>query len=178
MKTGSRIVGIDESSSISGERLVCQTKFRGNRFIESANLKYYTDSEDPTAFLTRTLGAWLDRSQISAVLTDGICLGNLNVIDIFELSDRLNLPVATVTKNKPNKKEFRRALEAANKSKRVFEKYGDPLKIENDYGDVYVHHSNITEEGIKDVINKTTLESSVPEALRVSDIITEGAPKG
>lgn len=178
MKTGSRIIGIDESSLVSGKRLVCQTKFRGNRFLEGVNLKYYRDSEDATEFLNQSLNTWLDKDQISVIFIDGICLGDLNVVDIFELSEQLDLPVATVTKNRPNKEEFRRALEAANKSKRVFEKYGDPLEIENNYGDIYVHHSNISEEEIKDVINKTTLESSVPEALRVSDIIAAGAPEG
>ena len=177
MKPGKRVIAVDESPKRSdGSRLVCFVKFRGSRFVEDVKIERFDGSMDPTEFLRYQLNSWIEKDQISVIFVDGICLGDLNVMDIFKLSESTSLPVISITRNEPDKEGFRKALEATDTDPSTFEKYGTPQSIEVGPGTVYTHFSGVSEQELNDILGQTNLESSIPEALRVADKISSGIP--
>ena len=117
--------------------------------------------------------------EIRVVVLDGITFAGFNVVDISELSRRINLPVISVVREEPDLKEIRSALRNLPDFEvrwRAMENAGKLFEVVTRRGEnpVYIHIAGILLDDAKKIIRKTSTHSLIPEALRVAHIIASG----
>ena len=132
---------------------------------------------------TEKIAAMIERSpfygELRVVVLDGITFGGFNVVDISELSRRIDLPVISVTRKKPDLKEIRSALRnlpdfevrwhAMENAGKLFE-----VKTRKGKSPVFVHIAGILLEDAEEIMKMASTRSNVPEALRVAHLIASG----
>jgi endonuclease V-like protein UPF0215 family len=109
-----RAIGVDDAPFQRGDPapvpvsgVVCQ----GTRFEGLLWDRVTQDGDDGTAVLTAMIAGSKFARQAHVVLTDGITLGGLNVVDLAALSDRLGCPCISVMRRRPDLAAMRRALQ-------------------------------------------------------------------
>lgn len=107
-------IGIDDAPFKRGERapvpvsgVVCQ----GTRFDGLLWGHITQDGSDATEVLASRITSSKFGRQAHVVLTDGVTVGGLNVIDLRELADRLAVPCIAVMRRRPDLVAMRRALQ-------------------------------------------------------------------
>jgi endonuclease V-like protein UPF0215 family len=97
------------------------------------------------------------------------------VVDIKELFEITQLPVISITKNKPCIPKIIRAIEKIEKPEKRIKSIQNAGKIietqTKDNKKVYVHKAGISEEETKKVVLISCNRSSIPEPLRVAHMI-------
>ncbi len=107
---------------------------------------------------------------VQLIMLQGIALAGFNVVDIFELSAQLNLPVLVVARKRPDMATIQKALlkMRGGRSKwALIEKLG-PMETA---ATVYVQRVGLTLDQAIEVVNKFTLTGNIPEPLRVAHLI-------
>jgi len=117
--------------------------------------------------------------QVRVVVLNGVTFAGFNVVDIKELFKKVGLPVITVTREKPDFKEIRKALENLPEHDKRWEAMENAGKIiavhtRGDEETVYMQIVGISEKDAEKILRSTSTRSSVPEALRVAHIIASG----
>jgi endonuclease V-like protein UPF0215 family len=132
---------------------------------------------------TEKIAAMINRSQyhdeIRVVVLDGVTFAGFNVVDIKELSYRIDLPVISVVREKPDLEKISVALEnlsdfevrwcAMQNAEKIYQV--ESRKGENP---IYIHIAGILLDDAKKIIQQTSTHSLIPEALRVAHIIASG----
>jgi endonuclease V-like protein UPF0215 family len=124
---------------------------------------------------TRRLTALVDGSkfarQLQLVMLQGIALAGFNVVDLYGLSEALELPVLVVVRKRPRLERVRSALLArvrgGARKWALIERLGpaEPL------AGVYVQRVGITRSEAATVIRRTAVHGSIPEPLRTAHLI-------
>ncbi|KON29944.1 hypothetical protein AC477_05385, partial [miscellaneous Crenarchaeota group-1 archaeon SG8-32-1] len=112
-------------------------------------------------------------------ILDGITFAGFNVVDISKLSQSVNLPVISVTRERPNLKQIKSALKNLSNFEirwHILENAGDLFKVETRKGEnpIYIQISGILPKDAKLIVKNTSTQSNIPEALRVAHIIASG----
>jgi len=121
------------------------------------------------------------RQQLKVVMLDGVALGGFNIVDINELFESTNLPIITITRDKPDFDKIKLALK---KNFKDWEerwgilKKGEIHTIKTNYNPIYVKCVGITIKSAKEIINLSTIRGVIPEPLRVAHIIASGVTRG
>ena len=119
----------------------------------------------------------LQRPDISYVLISGLIVSMYNIIDIKKLCDTLTIPIIGVSYNDSSgiedslKHHFPNSFE----SKLIeYEKLGQREKItlSTSY-DVYVRKEGCTLNDVKHLLDDLTLHGSIPEPIRVSQLLAK-----
>jgi endonuclease V-like protein UPF0215 family len=117
----------------------------------------------------------LCRSDISYLLISGVIISMYNIIDIQKLHDHLQIPIIGITYNESNGIEdaIKHHFQKYSESKiNEYEKLGkrERITLHTSY-DIFVRYQGCTIDEVKQLLNKLTLQGSIPEPLRVSQLI-------
>ncbi len=119
----------------------------------------------------------LGRPDISYVLISGIIISMYNIVDIKKIYDKLQIPIIGVTyQDSPGiedaiKHHFPNSYESKIED---YKKLGQREKItlKTSY-DVYVRNEGCSITEVKQLLNELTLQGSLPEPLRVSQLLAK-----
>ena len=178
-----RVLGVDDGAFIprtQGTVNVVGVVYRGGCWFEGVMRTDVTiDGLDATQEIAAMILNSPFCAEIRVVVLDGVTFAGFNVVDISELSRRINLPVISVVREKPDLKEIRSALRNLSDFEvrwRAMENAGKLFEVVTRRGEnpVYVHIAGILLDDAKKIIRKTSTHSLIPEALRVAHIIASG----
>jgi endonuclease V-like protein UPF0215 family len=178
-----RVLGVDDGAFIPRTRgtvNVVGVVYRGGCWFEGIMRTDVTiDGLDATEKMATMITDSPFHGEIRVVVLDGITFAGFNVVDISELSCRINLPVISVVREKPDLKEIRAALRNLPDFEvrwRAMENAGKLFEVVTRSGEnpVYIHTAGILLDDAKKIVRKTSTHSLIPEALRVAHIIASG----
>jgi uncharacterized protein len=184
MKKQIRVLGVDDSPFTFNEKYasVIGVVMRGGQYLEGVIKKQVSvDGDDATYICIEMIKKTRHNKQLKAVLLDGVTLGGFNVVDIDKLYNSTDLPVITITRDKP---DFRKIGFALKKNFFDWEKRFDVIKsgkihkIETKHNPIYVKCSGIEISDAKEIISLSTIRGVVPEPIRVAHLIASGITRG
>jgi endonuclease V-like protein UPF0215 family len=184
MKRQIRILGIDDSPFSFSEKYtaVIGVVMRGGEYLECVLRSSVTiDGSDATTICQQMIQSSRHRRQLKVVMLDGACLGGFNVVDINTLSEETNLPVMTITRDKPDFSKMKKALQ------KNFDDWSDRWslirkgkmqKIPTLHNPIYIKYTGLSLEEAKEIINISTIRGVIPEPIRVAHLIASGITRG
>jgi len=184
MKTEIRLLGIDDSPFAFKDKYakIIGVVMRGGEYIEGIlSDKVSVDGSDATKICKKMIENTRHRKQLKAVLLDGVALGGFNVVDIEKIYNDTNLPIITITRDKPNFDKIKKALQ------KNFDDWSDRWdliskeelhEIKTKHNPIYVKCAGITINEAKEIIKLSTIRGVVPEPIRVAHLIASGIKRG
>jgi len=178
-----RVLGIDDGEFVPRTRgtvNVVGVVYRGGCWFEGVMRTAITiDGLDATEKIAAMIESSPYYRELRIVVLDGVTFAGFNVVDISKLSRRVDLPVISVTRKKPDLEEIRSALKNLPEFEirwRAMENAGKIFEVETRKGEnpVYMHIAGILREDAEKIMKKTSTRSLIPEALRVAHIIASG----
>lgn len=178
-----RVLGVDDGQfvpHVPGQVLVVGVVFRGGYWLDGVmHTKIAVDGFDATDKIASMITSSPHCKQLRVVMLNGITFAGFNVVDIKALNKATNLPVITVTRDKPDLDEIHEALQNLPESERRWNLVldaGEPssLSTRNAEETVYVQTAGISMEDAEKIVRLTSTRSSVPEPLRVAHLIASG----
>ena len=184
MKNQIRLIGVDDSPFSFTDKygMVIGVVMRGGEYVESVMRRHvHIDGKDSTFVCIDMIKKTRHRKQLKAMLLDGIALGGFNVVNIEDVFNSTNLPVITITRDKPDFEKIKVAL------KKNFEDWehrlaimenGRIYKVETKHNPIYVKCTGIDIEEAKEIIKISTIRGVVPEPIRMAHLIASGITRG
>jgi endonuclease V-like protein UPF0215 family len=178
-----RVLGIDDGGFVprtKGTVDVVGVVYRGGYWFEGVMRAEITiDGLDATEKIAAMIESSPYYRELRVVVLDGVTFAGFNVVDISKLSRRVELPVISVARKKPDLEEIRSALKNLPDFEirwRAMENAGKIFEVETRKGEnpVYMHMAGILREDAEKIMKKTSTRSLIPEALRVAHIIASG----
>ncbi|MCZ2808005.1 MAG: DUF99 family protein [Candidatus Bathyarchaeota archaeon] len=178
-----RVLGIDDGGFVprtKGTVDVVGVVYRGGYWFEGVMRAEITiDGLDATEKIAAMIESSPYYRELRIVVLDGVTFAGFNVVDISKLSRRVDLPVISVARKKPDLEEIRSALKNLPDFEirwRAMENAGKIFEVETRKGEnpVYMHIAGILREDAEKIMKKTSTRSLIPEALRVAHIIASG----
>jgi len=178
-----RVLGVDDGVFVPRTRgtvNVVGVVYRGGCWFEGVMQAEITiDGLDATEKIATMITGSPFYGEIRVVVLDGVTFAGFNVVDIRELSRRVDLPVISVVREKPDLEEIRNALKNLPDFEvrwRAMENAGKLFEVETRRGEnpVYMHIAGILLDDAKKIMKKTSTRSLIPEALRVAHLIASG----
>ena len=181
-----RVCGIDDAPFAFGDRsakaVVIGTIVRAPSYLEGVlRFEVSVDGDDSTDNIEGALQPSRFREQIRAVLIDGIALGGFNIVDIQKLSESLDLPVITVTRDEPDMRGIESALSKYfdDWEERIGRISSVPIMtIEAEKKPIFVSYAGTDPDEVRSILRITTLRGSIPEPIRMAHIIASGIVRG
>ena len=105
MKPQIRLLGVDDSPFTFTHKYstVVGVIMRGGEYLEGVLSRQVTiDGSDATFICIEMIENTRHKNQLRAMMLDGIALGGFNIVDIQEIFSETNLPVITVTRDRPD----------------------------------------------------------------------------
>lgn len=136
------------------------------------------DGADAAEKLARLVAESRFGEHVQLVMLQGIALAGFNVVDVFDLYERLKLPVLVVSRRLPHLAAIRDALiqqvrEGEHKWA-LIERLGLPEPA----GRVYIQRVGLSAEQARAVIERFTVHGHIPEPLRVAHLIAGALVNG
>ncbi len=184
MKQQIRLLGVDDSPFTFTDTYatIIGVVMRGGNYLECViKNKITIDGDDATFVCKDMIKNTRHRKQLKAMLLDGIALGGFNVVDIDEIFKSTNLPVITVTRDKPDLNKMEEALKKnfIDWEKRLtLIKNGEIHEVLTNYNPIYIKCSGIDIEEAKEIIKISTIQGVIPEPIRVAHLIASGIIRG
>lgn len=184
MKRQIRILGIDDAPFTFSEKYstVIGVVMRGGEYLECVlRSQVAIDGTEATAICREMIQRTRHRKQLKAVMVDGACLGGFNVVDIIELSESTELPVMTITRDKPDLKKIKHALQKNFedwKNRWNILQRGTLHTITTQHNPIYIKYAGLSLEEAKEIINIATIRGAIPEPIRVAHLIASGITRG
>jgi len=178
-----RVLGIDDGAFVlrtKGTVTVVGVVYRGGCWFEGVMRTEITiDGLDATEKIAAMIESSPFYGEIRVVVLDGVTFAGFNVVDISELSRRVDLPVISVVREKPDLEKIRSALKNLPDFEirwRAMENAGEIFEVESRKGEnpVYMHIAGVLREDAEKIVKRTSTRSFIPEALRVAHIIASG----
>jgi len=178
-----RVLGIDDGVFLprtEGTVDVVGVVYRGGYWLDGVmRTEVEIDGMDATEKIASMIKGSPHYKQLRVVMLNGITLAGFNVVDIQRLFKEVDLPVITVTREKPNLDEIKTALQNLpehEKRWQAVKNAGELSKVStrNEEEAVYMQVAGISESDAEKILRKTSTRSNVPEALRVAHIIASG----
>ena len=166
MKSQFRILGIDDAAfDFNDEKaMVVGVVVRCPAYVEGVMVSEVTvDGMDSSDVIIEMVNTSRYKRQLKLIVIDGAALGGFNVVDINRILKETGIPVATITRDKPDFKEIEKALKThfSNWEERLdMMRAGDLEMIETDNKPAYVDRAGMDFDELKD---SGYLLISVPE---------------
>ena len=112
------------------------------------------------------------------IMLQGITLGGFNVVDVFDLNRRLDLPILVVARRAPDMNAVRRALEAHLPGGRAKWAILASLGAMGPTAGVHVQRVGLTPEQAAEILNQWSIHSRIPEPLRCAHLIAGALATG
>jgi endonuclease V-like protein UPF0215 family len=177
----SYVIGIDDAPfahSYHGDVPIIGAVFNGARLEGVLMARVRRDGANATENVASMIEASRFGSSLQAVLLQGITLAGFNVVDLAALSARLDLPVVTVCRRRPDLGRIRRALldvvPGGKRKWRLIERVEPPRKC----GDVYAQSVGLAWGETVGLIERFAMHSHLPEPLRTAHLIAGALATG
>lgn len=182
-----RILGIDDfphSKVSKGPVTIVGTIFRGSKLMDgilSTVINY--DGTDVTQKLTKLVNSSKIKSQLHAIITDGVTFAGFNILDIKQLNSKTKVPVISVVRKKPNFKKIKNALRNLDESEtrsNMVDNAGQIHEVEvmnhtlSRPKKIYFQCCGISAEDAQELIKITAINGIVPEPIRIAHLIGSG----
>lgn len=180
LKKEIRILGIDDApfdKFKNEEVLIVGTIFRGGNFLDGIlSTKVTIDGDDATEKLVAMINSSKFKSQIRAMILDGIAVGGFNIVDIDDLNKKTGIGIIVVVRKNPNISEMKMALTKINKKEKIklIENAGDVQKIDS----IYIQFKGLDIEVVREILKLTCTRSHIPEPVRIAHLIASGIVTG
>ena len=179
-KIGIRVLGIAESFRKNQEySTLAGVVMRSDLVIDGFARSILKVSGSDATKSTVEVFTRMKRNDIIAMMISGSVLSVYNVLDIDEIFRELRVPVVALS-FKRSKSDLARNIRALFSSKdakekiRLLEKLGSPTKLRLETGyDVFVRTAGITDSVANKLLDKFTLQGSVPEPIRVARLLAK-----
>ncbi|MHA1681113.1 MAG: endonuclease dU [Promethearchaeota archaeon] len=179
IKEGIQVVGIDDAVHQRGD----ETTELIFTFCKGTFLEYFrhatidVDGLNGTDVIIDTLEPVKNRFRI--IVTHGITIGGLNLIDIDRIHDVLEKPIIAVTENTPSGDSLLEAishLPGADKRKKIVTRAGDmfPAKTRMGKNALYFHVKGMSVDLAKIYLKKFSVRSRLPECVLLAHVIGSG----
>ena len=184
MKQQIRLLGIDDSPFSFSDKygIIIGVVMRGGSYIECVlKSQVSIDGNDATLVCSEMIKNSRYKNQLRAVLLDGIALGGFNIVDIEKLFCDTNIPIITVTRDKPDFEKIKIAL------KKNFSdwKYrwdliskGKLNELKTSHNPIYLKCVGINLNEAKEIIKLSTIRGAIPEPIRIAHLIASGIISG
>jgi endonuclease V-like protein UPF0215 family len=184
MKEHIRVLGVDDSPfNFEDETAdIVGALIRTPNYVEAImKSEVDVDGWDSTRKVADMVLASRYRENISVLFLDGIALGGFNVLDLGGLSEEVGIPVAAISRKRPDLESIRDALE------RKFDDWRERLeliekneikKVETEHKPIYVQHVGVGLEDLTSIISRSTVRGALPEPIRVAHLIASALKRG
>ena len=175
-KRGLRGLAIAESFRPNSERsilsgLIMRRDFVIDGFVFGSVALEGNDATNQILHMYEELG----RSDISYVIISGVIISMYNIVDIKKLCNSLQMPVIGITYNESFgienaiKHHFPKSFEfKINEYKKLGQR--ERITLHTSY-DLFVRYEGCKIHEVKQLLNELTLQGSIPEPLRVSQLL-------
>ena len=184
MKKNIRTIGIDDAAfkrESSDRTFVFGVIMRGYSLVEGIlRTEIKIDGLDATKKIGEMIMKSKFPNQLKAIILGSSTIAAFNIVDLRKLFKYTSIPVMVVLSHRPKDKEVKKALSHLKDWKERYEilKFNPPLRsidFINQAGrncKMYVQHIGFKEnKDIKELLHFTTYTSSIPEGLRLADMI-------
>jgi endonuclease V-like protein UPF0215 family len=184
MKKQIRLLGIDDSPFNFNENYVTVIGviMRGGEYLECVlRSQVSVDGSDATNMCKEIIENTRHRKQLRAMMLDGIALGGFNIVDIKKVYLDTNLPIITITRDKPDFEKIGIALKKKFedwKDKLYLIKRGELHKVDTPYNPIFVKCVGLDIKEAKAIIKLSTIRGVIPEPLRIAHLIASGIIRG
>ena len=184
MKKEIRLLGVDDSPFTFTDKYanVIGVVMRGGSYLEGViRSQVSVDGNDATYTCKQIIENTRHRVQLKAILLDGIALGGFNIVDIDYIYNTTKLPVITITRDKPDYKKIKNALQKNFKDwKKRFDlvKKGRLYEVKTKHNPIYVKCAGVNIDEAKEIIKLSTIRGVIPEPIRVAHLIASGVTRG
>lgn len=183
-KKAIRVLGIAESFRKEEEySTLAGVVMRSDLVIDGfGNGRLKVSGSDATAS-TINLFKRLQRNDVNAIMVSGSVLSLYNVLDIDKIYNELKIPVVALSfsKSRANLAENIRERfpeKVAKQKIRLLEKLGKSSRIKLATGyEVYVRSAGIDDIVSKKLLDRFTLQGSIPEPVRVARLLAKSLAK-
>jgi len=177
----SHVIGVDDAPfprAHRGRVRVVGACLAGPRLEGVLSAWVRRDGADATRVIGEMIAGSRFRAHCHAVLLQGIAVAGFNVVDVAALAERIERPVLVVARRRPRLAAIRDALETrvpggARKWK-LIEAAGPMEPV----GGVWVQRAGLSLDDAAALLEASTVEGRVPEALRVAHLIAGGVTDG
>lgn len=184
MKRQIRILGIDDAPFSFNDQYstVIGVVMRGGEYIECVLRSQVTiDGTEATTICDQMIKHSRHRLQLKAIMIDGASLAGFNIVDIGALYESTQVPVMTITRDKPDNKKIKKALQKHfndwQERWSLLQK-GKLQMISTRHNPIYIKYVGISLEETKEIINISTIRGAIPEPIRVAHLIASGITRG
>ncbi len=183
MKSEIRTLGIDDGCFIpktKGTVDIVGIVYRGADWFEGfMHSKIAIDGLDAVEKIVSMIRNSPFYRELRVIFLDGVTFGGFNVVDINNLFCLLDLPVISVTREKPDLESIRNALKNLSDFEIRWQSIinsGQLIEVEirEMKNPIYIQIAGILPEAAKKIVKKVSTRSNIPEALRVAHLIASG----
>lgn len=177
LKTGVRVLGVAESfvKGTSRRSILAGVVMRGDLQIDGFAFSTVTvgglDATESVVKLYRVL----DRSDIRFLFLNGCVISWFNIVDLNRVYDELGVPLVCVTYEESEglEKYFKEYFSDWEERLKIYSRLGDrePLRLNTGY-EIFVRYLGLSREEAVRVLNKFTLQGSVPEPLKTARLLS------
>lgn len=177
----SNIIGFDDapfSHTYTGPVTVVGTVFTGLKLTGVVVGQVEKDGADAAENLARLVSGSRFGEHVQLVMLQGIALAGFNVVNVFDLHRRLELPILVVSRKLPNMEAIRQALLTqipGGAQKWAIIAQLDPPEPA---GHVYVQRVGLSTAQARAVVERFAIHSHLPEPLRTAHLIAGAIAAG
>jgi hypothetical protein len=184
MKSQIRVLGIDDGSFSFGQArtAVIGVSVRLPGYVEGVMMTHVEiDGLDSTDRIIDMLRNSRYLEQLKLIMLDGAAVGGFNVIDVHRLNRELDVPVITVTRDRPDYVEIENAL------RKHFEDWEPRLammrsteleEFDTGHTPIYIGRVGMDREEVGRVLAASIVQGALPEALRIAHLIATAVARG
>ena len=175
-KKGIRGLAIAESFSQDSKKSVLSgIVMSTDLVIDGFVVGYSTVGGDDATDSILTMYEKLDRPDVSFILISGIVISLYNIVDVKRISEKTGIPVIGVTYEESSGIEdaIKHHFPESYESKLAeYSKLGSREKITlHTSHNLYIRNEGCTALEVKQLLDKMTLQGSVPEPLRIAQLL-------
>ena len=114
-------------------------------------------------------------------MLDGICLGGFNVIDINKIHKTIDIPILTITRDRPDLTAIEDALRKHFpdwEQRLAIHKEGTLHEFQTAHNPLYAKFMGCSPEEAQEIISLATIRGVLPEPLRIAHLIASGIVRG
>jgi len=175
------VLGIDDGpfdKRTDARATVVGVMMEGADLVEAvAVTEFPIDGEDSARFLADWVAALRFAPALHSVVLGGVTIAGLGIVDVGELSRRLQLPVMVVNRKRPEDGPLVEALRAAGLESRTPIIESTPDAWETTEG-LHIAHVGASREDAEQILSATLNKSQLPEPLRLAHLIAAAVARG
>lgn len=174
MKSGARVLGVDDAPFQRGRdrwTYLVGLLFRGPVLERAVKRRVAVDGDDATRAVIDMVDGL--SGEVKLIMSHGTVTAGFNVLDLWEIYGATSVPIISVVDRMPDMERVRRALEHRGLEERmeVLSRNPNYVRVRTRMGEVYACWVGIGEREVVAILNRTCVESRLPEPVRIAHIV-------